>query len=368
MSYIRFGIKGIPFKYKGAIDVTDCQTSEDCIKKAGLDWEVAKCELVAKMPLPREGEDRYLGVDNILDDNFFFKGDSMFRNCPNAYATYRTDKNIPLGIVKERYTEVQNKEAFKFFDDAIGKDKALWQTAGFFGNGERIFVSAKLPDDVVVKGDVVNNYLVFTTSHDGSTGIKILFTPIRVVCENTLNAAIRNASNYVSFRHTKSVHENISAADEILGISKIITKTLQDEFNYMTTINMDDDQVANLFADVILSEAEKAKLLATGHTVQQLIFKQWNALNDSDISTRKANIISDMYNYYFSGPGQKEFLGTAWGAYNAVTGYYSNIDKVEGSKRMDALLYGSKGEKIRETSDLLLNRDLYKPSKQMYAI
>lgn len=356
MSYIRFGIKGIPFKYKGTTDVSDCVTSEDCIKKAGLDWDVAKCELVAKMPLPF----KEMNDEKYLSDDAFFKGDSMYRNCPNAYATYRTDLNVPLGIVKERYTEVQNKEAFRFFDDAIGKDKAIWQTAGFFGNGERIFVSAKLPDGINVKGDNVDNYLVFTTSHDGSTGIKILFTPIRVICENTLNAAIRNASSYVSFRHTKSVYDNINAASEILGISKEITKTLSDEFNYMTTIKMTDDDVAMLFANVILTENEKNNLINTGHNVQQLILKQWGALNDSEISTRKANIISDMYNYYFSGPGQKEYLGTAWGAYNAVTGYYSNVDKVEGIKRMDALLYGSKGEKIKETSDLLLNRNLYR--------
>ena len=101
-------------------------------------------------------------------------------------------------------------DAFSFFNNAIGRDKAIWQTAGFFGNGERIFVSAKLPDSIYVNGqDPVDNYLVFTTSHDGSSGVKILFTPIRVICENTLNAAIKNATNYVSFRHTASVHKNI---------------------------------------------------------------------------------------------------------------------------------------------------------------
>lgn len=361
MSYTRFGIKGIPFAYKGAIDVSDCETSEECIKKAGLDWEVAKCELIAKMPTPR----KEMSIDDERffreSDDTFFKGDSMYRACPNAYATYRTDKNIPLGIVKDRYTEVQNSEAFRFFDEAIGKDKAKWQTAGFFGNGERIFVSAKLPNTIRVKGDIVDNYLVFTTSHDGSSGIKILFTPIRIVCLNTLNSAIKNASNYVTFRHTKSVHDNISAADEILGISKAISENLSEEFNYMTTIKMTDYEVANLFGNIILTESERAKLNNTGHNIQQIILKQWNALNDSDISTRKANIISDMCNYYFNGPGQKEILGTAWGAYNAVTGYYSNVDKVEGIKRMDSLLYGSKSFKIKETSDLLLDRKLYKP-------
>ena len=183
---ISFKIKGIPFRYKGAINVEDCETAEDAIVKAGLDWTVAKCPLVAKMPL-LSGYDE----EELLKDGFF-RGVDYYRECPNAYATYRTDKNIPLGIVKEKYTEVQNIEAFSFFNDAIGKDKAIWQTAGFFGNGERIFVSAKLPESIFVNGkDMVDNYLIFTTSHDGSSGVKILLSPIRVVCENTLNASIR---------------------------------------------------------------------------------------------------------------------------------------------------------------------------------
>ena len=172
MSYT---IKGAPFRYKGAINVEDCRTSEDVMRKAQLDWNVAKCELIAKMPGLIEDIDKSSG---------FMKGGDYYEVCPNAFATYRTDHNIPLGLVKDRYTIVQNTEAFSFFDKAIGKDKAIWQTAGFFGNGERVFVSAKLPNNILVNGDPVENYLVFTTSHDGSCGVKILFTPIRVICEN----------------------------------------------------------------------------------------------------------------------------------------------------------------------------------------
>ena len=219
---ISFRIKGIPFRYKGAINVEDCRTAEEVIIKAGLDWEVAKCPLVAKMPW-----DGTIDMMSNPVEESFIRGHELFRDCPNAYATYRTDKNIPLGIVKEKYTEVQNIDAFSFFDTAIGKDQAIWQTAGFFGNGERIFVSAKLPNSIYVNGqDPVDNYLVFTTSHDGSSGVKILLTPIRVICENTLNAAIRSAQNYISFRHTASVHKNIDTAHEILGICREKTEFL----------------------------------------------------------------------------------------------------------------------------------------------
>ena len=137
MSYV---VKGAPFRYRGAVNVEECKTAADVMSAAGLDWQVSKCELVAKMPIH---------INKPKNEGFIF-GSNNYVDCPNAYATYRTDYNIPLGIVKERYTPVQNIDAFAFFDGAIGKDKAIWQTAGFFGNGERIFVSVKLPKNILV--------------------------------------------------------------------------------------------------------------------------------------------------------------------------------------------------------------------------
>ena len=338
-------IKGAPFRYKGAINVEDCRTSEDVMRKAQLDWNVAKCELIAKMPGLIEDIDKSSG---------FMKGGDYYEICPNAFATYRTDHNIPLGLVKDRYTIVQNTEAFSFFDKAIGKDKAIWQTAGFFGNGERVFVSAKLPNNILVNGDPVENYLVFTTSHDGSCGVKILFTPIRVICENTLNAAIHQASNYVSFRHTNSVHANINIADEILGICKNTTFDLNDKYNMMYKTSMTDEQAQQVFANIIFTDKEIANITLTGHTVQQIIMRDWRAIQDSEISTKKVNAICEMNNYYFTGIGQRQILGTAWGVMNAVSGFYSNVDNAVGTKRMDSLLFGDKSRKIERANNLVL--------------
>lgn len=338
-------IKGAPFRYKGAVNVEDCRTSEDVMRKAQLDWNVAKCELIAKMPGLIEDIDKSSG---------FMKGGDYYEVCPNAFATYRTDHNIPLGLVKDRYTIVQNTEAFSFFDKAIGKDKAIWQTAGFFGNGERVFVSAKLPNNILVNGDPVENYLVFTTSHDGSCGVKILFTPIRVICENTLNAAIHNASNYVSFRHTNSVHANINIADEILGICRNTTFDLNDKYNMMYKTPMTDEQAQQVFANIIFTDKEIANITLTGHTVQQIIMRDWRAIQDSEISTKKVNAICEMNNYYFTGIGQRQILGTAWGVMNAVSGFYSNVDNAVGTKRMDSLLFGDKSRKIERANNLVL--------------
>ena len=342
MSYL---VKGKPWTYRGSVNVENCKTAAEVMSAAGLDWNVAKCELVAKMPT----HDIYA-----KEKDSFIMGDSMYKTCPNAFATYRTDYNIPLGIVKERYTPVQNIEAFTFFDGAIGKDKAIWQTAGFFGNGERIFVSAKLPKNIFVNGDPVENYLVFTTSHDGSSGVKILFTPIRVVCENTLNAAIATYTNYVSFRHTKSVHDNLAIATEILAMTNHKIDNLAVEFNHMKKIKMTDAQAQAIFANVVLTEDEQFKIEQTGHTVQQVVLRDWRAINDAGISMKKVNVLSEMNNYYFTGVGQKPILGTGYGVYNAINGYYSNVDNATGEKRMDSLLFGDKSRKIQLAGNLIL--------------
>lgn len=336
--------KGAPWQYQGAKNVEDCKTAEDVIFKARLNWTVAKCEVVAKIPI--------LATPN--NPNGFVYGTDYYIECGNAYATYRTDTNTPLGIVKERYTPVQNLDAFTFFNNAIGKNKAIWQTAGYFGNGERIFVSAKLPKNIYVNGDPVENYLVFTTSHDGSSGVKILFTPIRVICENTLNAAIQGATNYISFRHTKSVHDNLDIANEILGICEKKIEYTSNKYNAMRNDIINDNEAMSLFGNVILTSDEIFKIEQTGHTIEQIIFRDWNAIHDSDISMRKVNILSEINNYYFNGIGQKEIIGTKWGVYNAITGYYSNIDNSIGTKRMDSLLFGDKANKIQLASNLLL--------------
>lgn len=337
MAYL---VKGAPFRYKGAIDVSDCHSSREVMEKAHLAWNVDKCELYAKMP-------RMLGNFPESDIDSFNFGLNQYREVPKAYGTYRTDCNYPLGLVGEKYEIVQNTEAFAFFDDAIGKNQAIFQTAGYFGRGERIFVSAKLPNNILVNGDPVDNYLVFTNSYDGSSGVKILFTPIRVICQNTLNAAIKTSTNYVSFRHTQSVHDNIDIAHQILGICDVMGRNVGDYYRELAATEMKDAEVDDYLCRVVLSKTEYGKLITNGFTPTQLVNRSYHAANDNEISTQKVNIISAMRDYYEYGIGQERIKGTAWGAFNAVSGYYSNLENNSGIKRMDALLYGSRANILK---------------------
>lgn len=332
-----YSVKGLPWASGIGKDVRDCTTAREVMEKAHLDWAVDKCELVARMPF-RIGADNQ--VSELMGD--FVHDGNIYRDCPNAFATYRTDKNIPLGIVANKYEVVQNIDAFNFFDDAIGRDKAVWQTAGQFGYGHKIFISAKLPITTKVKGDPVENYLVFSNSHDGSSSVNILFTPIRVFCTNCLQAAFKNSSAYLRIRHTKSARTKLSEGIEILKLACEYAIDAQDLYNSLAAVQLGDREVLRYLGSLILTTGEQAalELFDDVRGYEKLAYRDYLTMERTGISTRKANKLATMFDYYQNGVAQKNIVGTAWGAYNAVTGYYSNVDNKEGERRMDSLLYG----------------------------
>lgn len=338
--------KGKPFTFPGVEWVEDCSTAAEVMKQAKLDFEVAKCEIVAKVPC---------SIEDANKSDRFMRGGKSYVDIDNQYAIYRTDNNNPLGLVKGRYTPVQNIEAFNFFDDCIGKDKAIFQTAGCLDGGKRIFVTAKLPENIDIKGDPVENYVIFINSHDGSSGVKMMISPIRVICQNMLNAAIKNSSSYVTFRHTRTVHDKIYSATEILGMCHHNIIAMKDYYDIMAKTKCSDQSAMNLFGKVVLTDNEIAMIKNTGHTINQIIDKNWIAIEDTEISMKKVNMLNSMHDYYFNGPGQNDIVGTMWGAYNAVTGYYSNCENNEGAKRMDTLMFGDRSRKIEFAGNFILD-------------
>ena len=118
-----------------------------------------------------------------------------------------------LGVVGPRYTILQNQDAFKWFQPFLEAKEAALHTAGSLRGGSRIWVLAKLNREplVIAQGDEVEKYLLLSHSHDGSLAVRVGFTPIRVVCQNTLSMAHNaDASKLIRFKHTKDIHENLA--------------------------------------------------------------------------------------------------------------------------------------------------------------
>lgn len=157
-------------------------TSAGAIKHAGLDYTVAK--------RPQLTYSEYI-------DPEVLRADIAVLEESDFYTKVGTDTNDVVGVVGRGYHTVQNTDAFLFFDSiAGGKDGVLYETACALGKGEKIFVTAKLAGYIRVgRNDLIEPYLFLTTSQDGYGSITEAFTPVRIVCivcQNTLNAAMRS--------------------------------------------------------------------------------------------------------------------------------------------------------------------------------
>lgn len=331
----KYTVNGAPWAL--GIDVSDCKSSAEVMHKAGLDFIVDKCELVARMPF---GIKRNNIVNDIAGD--FVKDGYIYRELVGSYATYRADTSQPLGLVKAKYEVVQNIDAFKFFDDAIGEGMARWDKAGILDDGRKIYLSARLPVETRVGDDLIDNYLVFSNSHDGTSSVNIMFTPIRVICTNMLNSALKSADAYIRIRHTESAKQKLQRGAEILRIACNHADTVQDYYNSLLKVKMSDREVMEYLANLQLTAKEQDLLLNYDkeNGYKKLILKDYRTMEVTGVSQRKANMIASLFEYYCDGIGQKHIAGTAWGAYNAVTGFYCNVANLEGEKRVESLLYG----------------------------
>jgi phage/plasmid-like protein (TIGR03299 family) len=299
--------------------VTDYPTSAQAINHAGLDYEVTKSPLYTK-------------ASNIIDptDNLELGNNEV--NVPNYFATIRTDNNTVLGVVGKDYHIVQNREAFSFFDSIVGgTDGILYETAGALGNGERIFITAKLPDYIRVGNgdDVIEKYIFLTTSHDGSGSITAAFTPVRIVCQNTLNASLRNMSNVVRIRHTSGAKQRLENAHKVMGLANEFSNQLEDIFNNWAKVKVNDHEVKKMIQFALCPNKETLQHLKAG--------------NEDEISTVFKNTVEDAFAYAMTSDSQQmnTTKGTLFGAYNAVTGYYQNVRSYKDSEaKLQSIILG----------------------------
>lgn len=265
--------------------VVDAMTSEEAIVLGGMDFEVGLADIHAKLP-------------SILHPEL-----QHFEKLPSNFATYRKDTNDIFGVVGARYTPIQNTDAFEFFDSIIGAGHAKYETVGALGNGEKIFITAKLPSKLLVGKEAIDKYLLLTMAHDGSGSIQVMFTPIRVVCNNTLSAAVTSATNKVSIRHTKNALNRLHLAKKVLGISEAQSIYLEERFNAFAKLQVNDEDIEAIFRKSFGMQVDES----------------------GKLSTRSNNILLDLKKYHDIGIGQENIRGTGWGVYNAVTGYQQNI-------------------------------------------
>ena len=251
--------------------VEEAPTSGDALRMSGLDWTV-------------------------VQRNIQVCGGAKIKNYK---ANVRDSDGSVLGVVTDRYKIVQNFEAFEFTDSLIGGE-VRYETAGSLNNGRKIWLLARLPEREIV-GDKTEPYLCFTNTHDGSGAIRVCMTPIRVVCNNTLNLALGTAKRTWSVRHTGDMQSKMHEARICLEMANA----------YMDELSQTADRLAN-------TAVPRDKL---GETLDEMF-----PITEDSTDREKRNLqkLKDEYMVCYFAPDILKFRGTAWGAVNAMSDMISH--------------------------------------------
>lgn len=233
-------------------------------------------------------------------------------------ATMRTDNNHTFGVVGSDYGVVQNSKAFEFIDHLqqhFGQQSII-ETAGALNEGSRVYVTCRLDENFYLddfKKDAVENYIIITTSHDGSGAIKVFSSPVRVVCQNTLNMALMKKTESISYKHTKNVRERMDY-EKIVARFLEQSKMLKNNFvNKMRELREDDNLSKNAVQDfasmIYLSDENYKRYIEANRKLD----------NIDEVSTRAKNQIERLMSSIESGVGQDMYRGSKLWLLNGLT-------------------------------------------------
>ena len=267
-------------------------TAEEAIKAAGLSWRVEKQPIF----IPHRGTDD-------------------LKEIPGFSAVVRRDKRRVLGVVGKTWQPLQNRDAFKFFNPFVESGAAEFHTAGSLRDGQQVWVLAKLRADpmTVVRGDEVEKYLLLSNSHDGKSAINVRFSPIRVVCANTLSMAESDdASPFLRIRHAGNLKQTMKRVQEVVNITNRTFEMTLEQYKFLAR-----RQVGNIHRYIL------------------------DTLQWPDDAEKPPRALSSIIQLFAEGRGQDNKLvrGTYWAAYNGVTQWVDHERGRDGT-RLQSAWYG----------------------------
>lgn len=255
--------------------VEEAPKSEAALHLAGLDWKVIQMPIYTKANGIVEGYKA-----NVRD----------------------TDQRV-LGVVTDRYKIIQNQEAFAFTDELLGYG-VRYETAGSLQGGRKVWLLARLPREFIISGERISPYLIFSNTHDGSGAVRVAVTPVRVVCNNTLNLALNTAKRSWSMIHTGNIKGKIQEAKDTLFLADKYMENLGSEFEKLRRQKITDRQVREYIE--LLLPAEK------GATVMQM--RNLHKLRE------------DMRSRYYEAPDLKDVGNNAYRFVNAVSDFATHSE------------------------------------------
>ena len=255
--------------------VMEAPSSKEALGLAGLDWKVVQ-------------EPVYTQAEELIE---------------GYKANVRDSDRKVLGVVTNRYRIIQNEEAFGFTDALLGEG-VRYETAGSLQGGRKVWLLARLPHEYIISGERISPYLVFSNAHDGSGAVRVALTPIRVVCNNTLNLALSTAKRSWSMMHTGNVQEKLEEAKDTLFRAEAYMDSLGKEFDELRKKKLTDKQVMD-YIEILLP------------------------MEDNTTPQQRKNISrlrEDMGRRYFDAPDLKTVGKNAYRFINAVSDFATHAE------------------------------------------
>lgn len=276
-------------------------TPEQMLEAAGLDWRVEMFPAIATLANGTQVNTGHSALVRDID-------------------------NRVLDVITNDWNPMQNQEAFEFFNEFVAAGDMEMHTAGSLRNGRIVWALAKVQDSFELFGgrDQVDSYLLFTNPHIYGQSIDVRFTPIRVVCNNTLTLSLNSQSkSMVKVSHRREFDADL--VKETLGVAKAKLGRYKEMAEFLSQKRYNDENIVDYFKRVfpVLTQKENS---------EKTISKSATAALE----------------YINTQPGADLGEGTWWQAYNTVTFMTDHIIGRSADNRLTSAWYGAnKGLKTR---------------------
>lgn len=286
------------------------ETAQQAIEAAKLNWKVLQVKVYA--------------TDGI-----------SWAQIPGRVALVPSDRwgqgDCPVfAEVSESYVPVQNDQAFQFFDPLVDKGLATYETAGALGKGEKIWVLAKLTESIEIAGDRIERYVLLANGHDGNTALQVLFTPVRVVCQNTLSAALTKTGWRSKMYHQVGIHNRMKdLGDDIANVLSFYTE-LEQQFNAIAAVQLSDERLERYLKSVFPNP-------------EQPQFRKISKERFEKEAQRIEHLRKNCSALFRDGKGNQAagVAGTLWAAYNGVVEFFDHYETYQNRMaRFRELLFG----------------------------
>lgn len=300
------------------VTIPDYVTPEEAQQLSGLTWVVNE--------LPIQYRKQYARA-------------SRLETFPDKKMIQRADTQEVLAVVGSKYVPFQNYQMWEFMTEFCKTAESKIETAGSLRNGRVVWALAHAGETEYLKNDPIQKYLLFSNTFTGERCIEVLFTDVRVVCNNTLTAALNHSSNTYRVRHLAGAEQRLRQIEDALAIRFKNDAAMTEAMHILIKREMSEKEMQSVLR-VILKKEKKAEERA-----EESNYDDPNALitgvipnadeelaAEESVSSYVKRVMADIMELVETGagtdiPGVK---GTAYGLLNAVTEYSDHYRPTHG--------------------------------------